>query len=282
LAADSHTHHPLILLAGGEEVFARSLASVLGNGAFEVAQVGTGREALDEARKRRPDAIILDLGLPDMDGFATCRALRAEAAVTRATPIVLMTLGPATRTQQLEALRAGAWELRGQPLDTEELLLRLTAYVQGKVELDRLGAEGLVDPASGLYNATGIARRSEELASLTARQGLPLACVVFQPSNGGAPDDFARAFKIYGRVSDAIGRTGPAEFAVFAPATDAPGAAQLVERLADTVGRAMKAPRLRAGYSAAAATAATPRISPQQLLARARAALDAARATRDR
>lgn len=282
MAADSHAHHPLILLAAGEEMFARSLASVLANGAFQVVHAASGREALAEARNRRPDAIILDLGLADLGGFATCRALRADAAVTRATPIVLITLGPATRTQQLEALRAGAWELRGQPLDTEELVLRLTAYVQGKVEVDRLGAEGLLDHASGLYNATGIERRSEELASLTARQGLSLACVVFRPTNGGAPDEFARAFKTYGRVSDAIGRTGSAEFAVFAPATDAPGAARLVERLADTVSRAVKAPPLQAGYSAAVATPTTPRISPQQLLARARAALDAAHATRDR
>ena len=258
---------PLILLASAEEWLARSVASVLENGGYQIVPAATGRAALDAARLRRPDAIILDLGLDQPHGFATCRALRSDPAVSAATPIVLITLGPATRTQQLDALRAGAWELRGQPVDAEELLLRLGAYIKGKLEVDRLGAEGLVDAASGLYNASGVARRSEELASLTARQGLPLACVVFRPANGSPADGdrLAREFKTHGRVSDAIGRTGPDEFAVFAPATDAPAAEGLVRRLTGKVGN------VRAGYSAATG----PRVSPQELLARARTALGA-------
>jgi len=72
--------------------------------------------------------------------LALCRALRSDPVISRATPIILTTAGPALRAQQLEALRAGAWELRGDPLDVEELVLRLGVYVQGKLEVDRLGA----------------------------------------------------------------------------------------------------------------------------------------------
>lgn len=265
---------PLILLATAEQLFARSLASVLGNAGYRVVQASAGQEALAEARSRRPDAILLDLGLDQPPGFEVCRALRADPAISLATPILMTTGGPAARALQLDALRAGAWELRGDPLDTEELVLRLAVYVQGKLEVDRVGAAGMVDGASGLYNAAGVARRSEELASLTARQGLPLACVVFRSANGGAPDDVARAFKAYGRVSDAIGRTGQNEFAVFAPATDGPAAKRLVQRLTAAVGRAVTQPpvALHAGYSAAAAI---PPVAPGELLARARTALEA-------
>src|SRR2546426_778092 len=155
-----------------------------------------------------------------------------------------------------ESLRGGGWERRGDPLDMEELILRLGVYVQGKLEVDRLGTEGMIARASGLYNDTGINRRSAELAAFTARQGLPLACVVFQPDNGdlsaGAADRLAQALQRAGRISDVVGRTGPVEFAVFAPATDETGAEGLVQRITDAVSRAA-AVKLRAGISAAPA-----------------------------
>ena len=262
----AHLRKPLILLGGAEEWLTRSIDSVLGNAGYQVARARTGQDALDMAPHERPDAILLDIGIEDPDGFAVCRALRAHPAVSAATPIVLLTLTTPTRTEQLDALRAGAWELRGQPLDAEELLLRLAVFTRGKLELERLGGEGLVDQVSGLYNATGVARRSEELAALTARQGMPLACVVFRSSNGDG-DDLARAFKTHGRISDAIGRTAYDEFAVFAPATDGPAAARLVKRLTAMVGS------VRAGVSSAVTSRAAPPVSPQELLAQARSAL---------
>ncbi|MEX2156201.1 MAG: response regulator [Gemmatimonadales bacterium] len=267
---------PLILLANGDRWFTESLESVLGQGGYRVVTAAKRPHVLEQAREHRPDGIILDLGLSGRDSFSLCRALRADPGISRATPIILTTAGPALRTQQLEALRAGAWELRGEPLDTEELLLRLGAYIQGKLEVDRLGAEGLVDQPSGLYNAAGVARRAQELAALIARQGMALACAVFTPSNGAttaASDRLAMTFKSVGRMSDVIGRTGPAEFTVFAPATDATAAERLVNRIAESVARALQV-KLRAGVSAA--TPSAPRqkpVSTNDLMERAREAL---------
>jgi PleD family two-component response regulator len=280
MTADARSQHPdpLVLLAHGDELFVRSIGSVLTHGGYRVVEADTGERVLAQARRHQPDGIILDAGLTQPAGYGLCRLLRAEPEVSMATPIMMTTAGPVTRAQQLEALRAGAWDLRGDPLDTEELLLRLAAYVQGKLEVDRVGGEGLVDQTSGLYNATGMARRSEELASLTARQGLGMACVVFRPadaaSDGEVADRLAVAFKAAGRISDAICRTGHAEFAVFAPATDAPAAQRLVQRLTEKVARQINQPAtaLRAAYSVATAA---PRVSPGDLLARARTALGA-------
>jgi len=275
---------PLVLVANGDKWLTESLESVLVQGGYQVVATARRQQVLEHARSQRPDGILLDIGLDRRTtaSFALCRALRADASVSRATPIVLMTAGPALRSQQLEALRAGAWELRGDPLDMEELVLRLGAYVQGKLEVDRLGAEGLVDRASGLYNDAGIARRGAELAALAVRQGTPLACAVFQAANGGeamtpaATDRLAQAFKRAGRISDALGRTGPAEFVVFAPATDEMGAHGLVQRLTDTVAQATGmggTVKLRAGISAAPAPSAPAQLSPPDLLEDARNAL---------
>ncbi|HYU08163.1 MAG TPA: response regulator [Gemmatimonadales bacterium] len=283
------TTEPLVLLANADKWLTESLESVLTQGGYRVIVTAKRSQVLDVARRQLPDALLLDMALEQRttDSLALCRALRADPAISRATPIILTTAGPALRTQQLEALRAGAWELRGDPLDVEELVLRLGVYVQGKLEVDRLGAEGLVDRASGLYNDEGIARRSVELAAFTARHGMPLACAVFQPVDGvltaGGADRLALAFHRAGRISDAVGRTGPAEFTVFAPATDETGVEGLVQRIGDAVARSA-AVKLRVGTSAApppamprrssASNVQAPRpTSTTDLLARARDAL---------
>src|SRR5919201_7111789 len=136
---------PLVLVANADKWLTDSLESVLAQGGFQVIASARRQQVLEQARAHKPDAILLDLGLDRRatDSFALCRALRADPNVSRATPIILTTAGPALRTQQIEALRAGAWELRGDPLDMEELVLRLSVYIQGKLEMDGLGAEGL-------------------------------------------------------------------------------------------------------------------------------------------
>ena len=280
---------PVVLLAIAGKWLAESLESVLTQGGYRVVITAKRQQILEQVRRQRPDAIILDLDLDvdrgSADMFAFCRALRTDAAVSEATPIVLLTAGPARREQQIEALRAGAWELRGDPLDIEEMVLRLSAYVRGKIEIDRVGVEGMLDRVSGLYNETGLARRSEELAALTVRHGMGLACAVFRPSDGGgkltesAADRLALAFKHAGRVSDAVGRTGPTEFTVFAPATDENGAEGLVQRFRDAVSRHASV-KLRVGVSTAPAqplpdpTAPPPLLPlPAELFDRAREAL---------
>jgi DNA-binding response OmpR family regulator len=256
----------LILLIHPDEAFRRSLESVLSHAGHHVVTAQDVDEMFAEATTHRPDAIILDAGLVQPGHFAGLRALRDNPGVSRATPIILVADGTPRRTDQLAALRAGAWELRGAPFDTEDLVARLEAYVQAKREADRHETEGLVDRASGLYSAAGIARRSEELAAFTARQRLALACAVFQPA--AEEEDvnrLAAAFKRVGRTSDAIGRTGRAEFAVFAPATDDPAAKRMVRRFRDAARVS-----LRAGSSA---VSGTQRARPADLLAKARGAL---------
>ena len=257
------TLQPQILLANADKWLTESLESVLMQGGYTVIITAKRQHVLELARRHGPDGILLDMALDARvtDSLSLCRSLRADPNVSRATPIILTTAGPALRAQQLEALRAGAWELRGDPLDMEELVLRLSVYVQGKLEVDRLGAEGMVDRVSGLYNDAGMSRRSAEIAAFTARQGLPLACAVFQPADGvltaGAADRLALAMRRAARISDAVGRTGPAEFTVFAPATDEEGAEGLTQRILDAIASSTQI-KLRAGMSTAPAVPRRP------------------------
>src|SRR5262245_30531870 len=155
---------PLILIAARDEMFRRSVESVVTQGGYRVATANDEEQTLLQARRRRPDGIIIDASIAQPPFYAFCRTLRVAATLTAASPIVVTTNERVTRAQQLDALRAGAWELRGDPLDPEELTLRLGVYIGAKIEADHVGTEGLLDQPSGLYNATGVLRRSEELA----------------------------------------------------------------------------------------------------------------------
>src|SRR5438876_5079399 len=134
---------PIVLLANADTWLTESLESVLTQGGYQVVATAKRQQVLELARRYLPDGILLDTGLDQRtsDNLTLCRTLRADPSISRATPIILLTAGPALRAQQVDALRAGAWELRGDPLDMEELVLRLGVYVQGKLEVDRLGRD---------------------------------------------------------------------------------------------------------------------------------------------
>jgi diguanylate cyclase (GGDEF)-like protein len=259
-----------------------------------VLRAYNGKEVLERAQTGQPDVVILDLRLPDQDGRAVCRTLREQRIVTPATPILMISSGHPAKADRLKALQAGAWEVLSLPLDAEEFLLKLSAFVNAKTESDALREEGLVDRSTGFYSVRGLARRAREVGAEAFRRKTALACVVIGvdplgadgAESGADSSALAEALEIVGhafqstaRSSDVIGRLGRSEFAVIAPATDAEGAMRLAERLAEAVANRESIPgarvsgvRLRAGYEGVADLHQTP-VEPVDLLVRATAAL---------
>ncbi|MBE0591030.1 MAG: response regulator [Gemmatimonadales bacterium] len=263
MTASAHrTRPPVVLIIDDQEWTTRSLESILAPSGFAVMRAYTAKKGLDRVHAHAPDAIFIDLTLPDESGLEVCRSLRDDPQVGQATPVFITTPERPTRSQRLDAFRAGAWDVLGYPIDAEELVLRLDAYVQAKFAADRLGEDGLIDPLTGLYNLRGLERRAEELCSWAYRERQPLACVVFAPRASDSDDeraathlvnDVTAAFRSSGRISDVIGRLGKTEIAVLAPSTGAEGATRLAARLAEAIGAAGPVPGgidLRAGYDA--------------------------------
>jgi two-component system, sensor histidine kinase and response regulator len=87
----------------------------------------SGEEALERARYALPDLILLDVVMPGLDGFETCRRLKRDEA-TRDIPVIFMT-ALAAGDQKLEGLRAGAVDYVTKPLNTEEVLARAGTHV---------------------------------------------------------------------------------------------------------------------------------------------------------
>jgi PleD family two-component response regulator len=273
---------PLILIANAQEWVTRSLDSILCPAGYAVLRAYTGRDALESARRSSPDVVILDSGLPETDVLALCRALRVDPYLSPSTPIFVTALGPLSRPQVLDALRAGANGVWGQPLDTEEFLLRLEGHVRAKLDADAAREGGLLDPRTGLYNARGLARRARELAAQADRRDGSLACLALAPQASGPAlvESLACTLRAAARASDAIGRVGPREFAVLAPDTDGAGAVKLFRRLVDALAPGSVGPqplRLRGGYDARSGLRAA-RLDPTLLLGHALQALRAVEA----
>lgn len=230
---------PLALLASDQEWSTRSLESVLGPHGFASVRAYTGRQALELIRRTQPDVVIIDSGMPDISGIDLCQKLRNDPEFPSSTPVVMTTAGPASRSQRLDAYRAGVWEYLSLPVDAEALILKLSAFVRAKREIDRSREESLLDDSTGLYNVRGLARRAREMGAEASRRHSALACVAVSASSSGENDEMdPRVAEELGdlcrrtsRASDAVGRLGRSDFAILAPSTDDAGAIRLAERL---------------------------------------------------
>ena len=113
---------PLVLVVDDEPQILRALLINLRARSYEVSTAATGPEALDVAAKHPPDLVLLDLGLPGLDGIDVIAGLRGWTTV----PIIVLS-GRADSTDKVEALDAGADDYVTKPFGMEELLARMRA-----------------------------------------------------------------------------------------------------------------------------------------------------------
>ncbi len=125
-----------ILIVEDEVRLAEALGQILTEQKYQVEIVHDGQDGLDYAVSGQYDAVILDVMLPKMDGFAVCRALRAQK---NATPVLLLTARDDV-TDKVTGLDCGADDYMTKPFAPEELLARLRAALrrQGEVVLEEL------------------------------------------------------------------------------------------------------------------------------------------------
>ncbi|HSC04709.1 MAG TPA: response regulator transcription factor [Solirubrobacteraceae bacterium] len=116
---------PRVLVVDDEQQILRALRVILREAGFEALPASTGEEALDAAALQPPDAAIIDLLLPDMDGVELCRRLREW---TEMPMIVLSAVGD--EDAKVRALAAGADDYVTKPFGPRELIARLQANLR--------------------------------------------------------------------------------------------------------------------------------------------------------
>jgi len=188
-----------VLIVDDDPQIRSVLRIALGQAGYEVSEAGDGAEGLAKARSSRFDLVVLDIGLPEMDGLAVCRNLRA----TDATPVLFLT------ARQDEIDRVLGFELGGddyvtKPFSPRELVARIGAILKrGRPAPRSMPAlnRGVlcVDPAGHLCQVQAVQ------VALTAREMQILAHLMAHPDR--IAERRALTDALYGRHADVSDRT---------------------------------------------------------------------------
>jgi len=127
-----------ILLVDDELSIQRTLTPLLRSRGYDVEVAGTGADALKTAAEHPPDLIVLDLGLPDLEGSEVCRRVRLSATM----PIIVLS-ARANEADKVSALDLGADDYVTKPFGPEELLARIRVWLR-RVGSDDHGESGRV------------------------------------------------------------------------------------------------------------------------------------------
>lgn len=153
----SETHRPVdpilasgatILVVDDEPSLREALQYTLRKEGYRVESASSGPEAIAQARRTHPDAIVLDVMLPGVDGLQVCRTLRSESTV----PILLLS-AKGEEIDRVVGLEMGADDYLGKPFAMRELLARIRAMLRRVDMMTPAGSAGAL-PGTGQPGAT--------------------------------------------------------------------------------------------------------------------------------
>ncbi|MGF7237608.1 MAG: response regulator [Frankia sp.] len=157
---------PRVLVVDDESALAELLSIAFRYEGWQVRTAGSGREAVRTAREFRPDAVVLDLMLPDLDGLDVMRQLRADNADL---PVLLLTARDAVE-DRVTGLTAGGDDYVTKPFSLEEVVARLRGLMRRAGRMPTAATAGIVVGDLELDEDSHEVRRGEQQIELTATE----------------------------------------------------------------------------------------------------------------
>jgi diguanylate cyclase (GGDEF)-like protein len=214
----------------------------LANEGHEILCAGGGVEGLQTAAREKPDLILLDLDMPDLDGFEVCRRLKADADLCMI-PVIFLS-GSGGPEERVQGLDAGAVDFVTKPFDAFELRARVNAALRTKQMQDLLIQHAKIDPLTGLPNRRALDERLQQEWARLLRHGGNLSVIMADidhfknvndrfghPAGDEVLRHVARMLAAGCRESDVPARYGGEEFVVITPETSLSDAAKFADRL---------------------------------------------------
>jgi CheY-like chemotaxis protein len=142
-------HKPKILVVDDQPINIRVIHGLF-KSQFDVVMAMNGEQALSQAEQHRPDLIVLDVMMPDMDGYEVCRRLKANPN-TRAVPVVFVTAhnDPA---DEIQGIALGAIDFISKPINAVLVEARVKTYITFKLQTDLLRSLGVLDELANAGN----------------------------------------------------------------------------------------------------------------------------------
>jgi len=235
-----------VLVIDDSEPIHRLIEARLRPEGLEVIGELDGERGIERAISEEPDLILLDVGLPDVDGFEVCRQLK-EHPTTRDVPIIFLT-GTTSTDSKVKGLDLGAVDYVTKPFDQVELRARVRAALRTKRLQDILEQQSFLDGLTGLWNRTYLDRRTESELMVARRYGRALTLAMIDIDHFKRLNDthghlfgdvvlqgIGDALRAYARRSDIVARYGGEEFAILLTNTNLKAALFVAERLRSSI-----------------------------------------------
>lgn len=161
-----------ILLADDDAHLVNVIARWLQNEGYAIITATNGAEALSLTREQHPDLVVLDVKMPEMDGWETCRRLREFSDV----PILFLTAYD-TEAEVVRALQGGADDFMGKPFSLAELSARLEALLR-RARSSESGSPSFKDDVLHIDMSRGIVLRRGQAVDLSPKELKLLACLL--------------------------------------------------------------------------------------------------------
>ena len=240
---------PVVLIVDDTIENLKVLGNILKEQNYKIAIARNGNQALTIANEINPDLILLDVMMPEMDGFQTCKNLKKMPS-TQEIPVIFLTAKVETE-DIIEGFKIGAVDYITKPFNSYELKARVKTHIELKTSRDLLREQNemlkklsITDGLTGLYNHRYTTDLLARFIEENSRYGNPLSIAMFDI------DNFKKINDIYGhlfgdevlvkianmiesslRKTDISGRYGGEEFMVIFVQTNLQGAAESAKRI---------------------------------------------------
>jgi pilus assembly protein CpaE len=161
-----------VLVVDDDDMMRKMTSTILTRHEFEVLNAGNGREAVAQSESVKPDVILLDVMMPEMDGYEACQKIRANPA-TSAIPILMLT-SLASVEQKVKGFESGADDYLAKPYEAEELVARVNALLKRREVLPQLPA-----PAAGPS-----VEKARTIAAFSLRGGAGVSTIAVNLAGG--------------------------------------------------------------------------------------------------
>ena len=232
-----------IVVVDDEAMSLTTAKNLLNEQNMRVSCLRSGRDLLKFMAKNEPDLILLDVLMPDMDGFATYHALRAqeEELGKKQTPVIFLTGSDDSETER-RGLKAGASDFIRKPFNRDILIRRIYNTVTNAKMIESLTEEVVIDKMTGFLNKAAGTERISKLCETKVG-----ALIIFDLDNFKLVNDlyghdtgdrvlqaFAEIVRRNARAEDVMARIGGDEFMAFCPGMDSEaGVSAMIRRLND-------------------------------------------------
>ena len=206
-AATQLSRRSRVLVADDTESVQSLFRRLLIDAGHDVVAVSDGVEALEAVQLHHPDVVILDVGMPKLDGFEVCRRLKSDPA-TRLTPVVLVT-GLTELADRITGIEAGADEFLSKPVHPHELRARVSSLSRMKHLTDAL------DSAEAAFMALALTIEARDPNTNGHCERLALGAVLLGRALGLQEEDLA-ALHRGGYLHD-VGKVGVPDAVLLKP-----------------------------------------------------------------